>query len=519
MSAPKAAPIALHGIVKDQLDGMVRSDKWTDGRNVHFKAGRTARAPGYAVYGPGAICDADIVKFVQVGDRRFWIYASARADAPGVGVTDGVVHYDLTPAGWLPIAGAGLVLTAGTINGYPFVNHPELAPYYWDLDTANELQELPGWPDNWTCRVMRSHKEFLMAINLQTDVGQLESRVSWSSSAGPGEVPGEWTPTAANDAGDANFAAVAGDLLDGISVRDQFFVAKRGYVGVLQYVGGQFVFGDRDIFPSTGLFATGAWCEDGNLVYMLTGDNRFIKTDGTGQSDLLYGVGQDYLTSSINYGHPEAVFCYHDQAEGQIVLAYPTGVGSACNEAVTFEILTGDMGIRDVPDAYSVESGLVIATGAAWQDDNAAWNTDTTSWNEGASGYEPPVLIFGGGDAGLLRQGTGAMIRLNGAWQEINAYLARSGIDLDAYDRRKTISGMWPRLQGNLDNVVKFRFGAAESDMKPYDMTDFMDFVIGVDDKLDFFVDGRLLHVEITSAGGSVWELSGLVPMVRGSGT
>ena len=48
-----------------------------------------------------------------------------------------------------------------------------------------------------------------------------------------------------------------------LSVRDQLVVAKNNYSAVMQYVGGQFVFEIRDLFPSMGLFAPDCWVEAG----------------------------------------------------------------------------------------------------------------------------------------------------------------------------------------------------------------------------------------------------------------
>lgn len=519
MPGPKMSMLALHGINQDALAGMAPQDKYTAGRNIYFKAGKSKRSPGYDIYAdPGRVCDVDWLQYIELGPLRYWVYASAGAGDIGVAVTDGVNHYDLTPPGWAAIIADGFILTGGTINNIPFINHPELGPFYWDYNTATPVQELIGWPDNWTCRVMRSHKDFLMAINVQTDIGQLESQVSWSNSAEAGSIPTEWEPTPENDAGDDTFSQSPGPLLDGISIRDQFFVAKRNFCGVLQYIGGQFVFQSRDVFPTTGLFATGAWAEDTNMIYMLTGEAKFIRTDGTGQLDMLDGVNAAYLRDAINYQHPESAFVYHDQAETQVVLCYPTGVNQYANEGLSVETTSLDCGFRDLPDVRMVAVGNIGQLATSWDSDDQAWDLDTTSWDQGASGYQPPTLLFACGAFGMLSQGTGPQHIVDHAWQDIRTFATRQGIDFSGYASRVTLSGMYPRIEGNPGTVVTFQFGMQIHDNSPLEVLPLQTFTIGTDEKLDFFIDGKLLYASLGSIGGAQWALSGLQPVGRASG-
>jgi hypothetical protein len=511
--------LALHGINKDALPGLAPQDKYTDGRNIYFKAGKSVRSPGYDIYADtGRICDVDWLQYVEIGPLRYWLYASAGAGDIGVAVTDGEFHFNLTPAGWAPIIADGFVLTGGTINNIPFINHPEVGPFYWAYDTAAPVEELIGWPDNWTARVMRSHKDFLMAINVQTDVGQLESQVSWSNSAEAGSIPVEWIPTPENDAGDATFAQSPGPLLDGLSIRDQFFVAKRNFCGVMQYIGGQFVFQVRDVFPTTGLFATGAWVEDGNMVYMLTGEGKFIRTDGTSQQDLVDGVNAAYLRDAINYQHPESVFCYHDQAASQVVLCYPTGVNQWCDEGLSIEVTSLDCGFRDLPDVRIVSIGNIGVLGTSWDSDHDSWDSDTTSWDQGASGYQPPNLLFGCGEHGMLSQGSGPQHIVNHVWADIRSFVTRQGIDFTAYAGRATISALYPRIEGNPGTVLTYQVGCQDHDNAPLNMLPVQEFTIGTDEKLDFFIDGKLIYLSQFSIGGAQWAQTGLQPVGRQSG-
>jgi len=511
--------VAFTGINRDQIDGVVPGDSWTDGRNVMFIAGQTVRTPGEAKFAEtGRLFPADVVHFVDTGEQQWWIYASAQAPA-GVGVTDGVTHHDITPVGWGPIVNTGLVLTIGDLNTLPFINHPEIGPFYWDGITANKMVKLPDWPATQTARVMRAHKNFLMAVSIDDGTTLLEGQVSWSSSADPATVPQFWVPSPTNDAGDANFAKPGGPLLDGLDVRDQFLVAKQGYMGILQYVGGAFVFEKRDVFPSVGLFATGAWVEAGNLVFMLTGTGELVRHDMTTIDNLLYGLLQDYLKSQINYQYPSSVFMWRDDENGQVGCAYPVGTSKACTEGITVEVKSGRAGIRDLPRVFGWSLGLVAILGQSWDTDSQAWDQDSSTWNYSASGYQPQRIVFAGGTQGMIQQGgSNDQLAASGSLVPMTAYAERSGADFDEYESRKTISGAIPRVQGNSGNVLKLQFGGQESDNAAIELTPLLPYTIGVDDRIDFFLDGRLLSIKVQSDGGAPWRYAGIYPEVRKSG-
>lgn len=510
MTRPKKGEVKLTGINRDAVPGDAPEDWWTDGRNVMFIAGETVRTPGEAKFAAPAISQAQFVHYVDTGDQQWWIYGGDN----GVAVTDGTAHYTITPAGWGPIASKNYVYTAGDLNTLPFVNHPERGPYWWDGDPAHIMTPLPDWPAGWSCRVMRAHKNFLMAGNIDTGAGLLEGQVSWSSSAAPGTVPTYWQPSPTNDAGDYNFAKPGGPIIDMLSVRDQCLVAKQDFQGVLQYVGGQFVFEGRDVFPSVGLFASGAWIEQGNLVYMLTGTGEFVRHDMTSLNNILYGVLQDFLKTQLNYEFPSSVFCYRDDDNGQVCLAYPVGTSKACVEAITVEVATLRPGIRDLPGVYGASLGLTSIQPAYWDADNQSWDSDVTTWNQAGSGYQPQRVVFAGDGQGLIVQG-GSNNQLGGP---MLAYAERAGIDAAEMDYRKTISGMVPRIKGNLDDVISFRFGAQANDNAAMDITGLLPFVIGRDDQVDFFLDGQLLSIHAESTGGAPWQLAALIPAMRKSG-
>lgn len=520
MGSPKPVTVKLHGIVKDLEQTELGPDRWSDGRNVHFMAGAAMRTQGDLPFAnTGRLFNADVIKFIDNGVQQYWVYAAATSGSPvGIGATNGSTHWDLTPAGWPAIVSPGNMLTIGQINGFCFINHPEFGPYYWDNDVTHDFVKLPGWPAGLTCRVMRAHKEFLMALTCDDPaLGLIEGQVRWSASSGTG-VPPAWVPSATNDAGDKIFSEVGGALVEGISVRDQFFVMKTGFTGVLQYVGGEFVFAARDVFPSLGCLAPGAAVESGNIVYMLTGNMELVKHDGTTYQNILYGVMQDYLRNVMNHEFPHMCFLTRDDVNGQIVVAYPTGVSKLCTEALTYEVATGDCGIRDLPGVTMADTGSVSVVLTSWDTATGTWDTDKDIWNKDASGYQAPQLLLAGVSLGMLQVGGDSEFTTAGGRIPVESYLTRSGIDLDSKWYRKTISGAKPLIEGVLGNQVQFTFGTQEAIDGPVTLLPTQTHTIGQAAQLDFFADTLYLYCAMQSSGGAAWKYSGLVMPARRSG-
>ena len=473
MTRPKMAEIMLTGINKDKVPADIDNDWWSDGRNVMFIAGETRRVPGEApMMPPQRHLPSDVrrVHFIDMGDQSWWI---AVGDS-GVGVTNGTASYNITPVGWAPITAKNLIYSVGDINGVPWVNHPEDKPFWWDGVPANKMVPLPDWPANWSARVMRAHKYFLVAGCIDTGTGLLESQVSWSSAADPGTIPQYWVPSATNDAGDGTFANPSGPIIDMLSVRDQLLVAKNNFTGVMSYVGGQFVFQSRDVFPSTGLFAPDCWVEAGNLVYMFTGAGEFIRHDMTSQANLLIGVMQDYVRKQINYEYPSSVFVYRDDPNAQVVLAYPVGTVRYCIEGVSVEMASGRPSIRELPGIYDVGYGVTTISSQSWDTAIPAWDTLTVVWNESASGYQPAQIVYAAGTSQLVEQGK-AVTQLTpgtGVVRDMVAYVRRDGFDFDDNDYRKTLSGMRIRVQGNVGDTMLWQFGGRDNAAEPIDLED-----------------------------------------------
>lgn len=142
------------------------------------------------------------------------------------------------------------------------------------------------------------------------------------------------------------------------------------------------------------------------------------------------------------------------------------------------------------------------------------------TWNESASGYLPVRTLFAGGTLGMIEQGKAVtqMTPGTGAARNMVAYATRAGVDLDDMDYRKTLTGAVPRVKGNPGQLLKFTFGGQASDNAPIELLPPVNYAIGIDDRLDFFMDARLLSMEVKSEDGAPWALAVTFMQARKSG-
>ena len=71
------------------------------------------------------------------------------------------------------------------------------------------FKDLPNWPANLKCRVLRPFRSFMVAMNLNDAGTDLPTTVRWSNEAEPGAVPDSWVALPTNLSGSNYLTAVS----------------------------------------------------------------------------------------------------------------------------------------------------------------------------------------------------------------------------------------------------------------------------------------------------------------------
>jgi hypothetical protein len=182
MAKPATANLRASGLVMDPPAMAVDPSHYTGGRNIKFRDGAAEPiGADLAVFGTPLFPPQFTLGMQSVRTGLYWWTYFGQG---GAGVTDGAIHYDVTPAGWttpptytgraadgsrlgaMPLGVLPLSQMTGTdLNGTPCFALPHMTPVYWDFDVTHDLVALPGLPAGDRCMAMRAFKSFLVGVN------------------------------------------------------------------------------------------------------------------------------------------------------------------------------------------------------------------------------------------------------------------------------------------------------------------------------------------------------------------
>ena len=482
------------------------NDTWNAGKNVVFRNGFAKAAPGWEEVAPGALLRPLWMLPVYTATTFYWVYAgnNAAGDAGAVGVTDGVTHWDITPVAGISVTEPG-DWSGGVLNGVPVFNNGLDAPFYWDVQTSNPCETLPGWPDGQLCKSLRPFKYHLIAMNISNATGDFPDLVAWSAAAEPGNIPSEWIADPANDAGSFAISATTGAVLDGAILRESFVIYKQHATTIMQYIAGQFVFSNRKAFVASGILARDCAAEIYGQHYVLT-DGDIIRHNGQEVESIADGVVRDYLFTQLDPDTFKAAHVKISHADKQVWICYPTGGNEFCNEALVYDLVSGKWGLLDQserPYAYS-ERGILNQGGAEdWDSQPDTWTTVNRIWNRQAFNPTSDTLFFADYDNSTLYSRTG----FTREGQRVPILLQLLSKDFGDVERDKLANQLWLRASSNttVGERLRVRVGTQDSLFDPIAWKVAQELHDG--QLIDADASGRYLSIEVAAEQSADWTL------------
>ena len=507
--------IRPRGIVKDIHPAELGFDVWDAGSNVIFPNGFAAAAPGWIDSAPGLLArPLWLLPVYTTQNQFFWIYCgnNTAASAGFIGVTDGTSHFDITPAGGIPVTAAG-DWTGGVLNGIPVMNHGKGDPLTWDLQTGNPCTSIPNWPAGQIVAAMRPFKYHLVGMNVIDDgsAGFFPELVIWSSAANPGSLPDSWVPDPANEAGNFTISETTGEIIDGGQLRDQFMVYKQHSSTVMAYIAGQFVFSNRKAFVTSGILARNCWQELYGVHYVMT-DGDVIKHNAVEVESLVDARIRDFIFTQIDPATFSGCYLATSHASKQLYIAFPKSGHIHADTFIVLDINTGSFGIMDVPEMAYMTRGILNDPGidSTWDGQARIWNDAQNSWNQRAFNPTSDILVMADYDnekilahAGFLREGAAVPI-----------FLELTSKDFGEAQRLKLVSAIWPNATGNSQTVgrtLDIRVGSQDHAGAPIAWSTTVPIAVGEErPKADFLVSGRLISLSVAGNQDAAWRINSI---------
>jgi len=463
---------------------------------------------------PGGV-NAGWLMNVLTASGNYWVVGTRDA----LWATEGTQWVNITAAPYGFTQGAEFNWT-GCMLGQYFVSANRAGfPEYWvsAIEQA-ALKPLPfdanrSWEDvGLGCAVMRSHKNFLIAMNLK---GSEDSPGGYriSTAADIDALPFTW------DEGDRSAIAVraqigsdSGEILDGLTLRDNFIIYSEDAINVLTYnANSEFYWTRRELSTTKGLLGLNCVVDIEGNHYFITRDADIVMFDGIHVTSILYNRLAKRLLANINTDESSSSFAVVNHRMKEVWFCVPELDSPTPNVGYVYNYVDRTWSIRDMPvNMVFSDYGTLPVTEDVSEETIGIWDFTQSSWAniEFAWGAEKRYVteyIL----AGVDTDGTVRLIDPQGTIDEdgFNTEIIRTDYPLEGHPTNNTIVRIYPQASGSAFN---FEIGSQQYAGGPVAWNAPITFDPGHDRKIDSRVTGELMCWRIRSIDKNRFTFSGM---------
>ena len=467
--------------------------------------------PGYLIY-------------INATVSTFWVIAGKDA----VYVYDGFLFTDISNvAGYAGVADEDL-WSGCLLTNIPIINNPGHWPEYWSpQNVAQPMQYLP-WDDsntwvtaNETCRMMRSHKQFLFALDLISQGTVISDGVRWSSPADITGIPETWDPIdTTNVAGLTFLGGSGGRIIDGRSMRDAFVVYRQNGVSIFDYVGGQFVWRVRHLSTTVGVLTSECIAEVKGKHYFIS-DGDILVNDGNSINSILHNRIRERFTSDFDATNFANAYVVQNDAAKEVWFCVPQSGHTYANIAYLYNWEDDTWSIREIPEGPIAAYGSKPVGQKTWITiGTETWDSSIAIWNKQTSTPLNNTVVLatkpsGPGESGRLTELDNPTDAPDNVYSSL---IERTGFALEGLTRVTTITRVFPHIRGK--GQIYIQVGSQDYPGADVRWKEAVLFNPNTDRKIDIRTTGELHCFKIyTIDDPTFWEFSGMDIEYVDSGT
>jgi len=443
------------------------------------------------------------------GDINYYILLGSNA----INAFDGASWYDFSSSGGYALTAAqAFEWTVCQLGGITVINNPNHTfPEYISSAISptkfRSLQFSPGM--SWAtkgivAKVIRSHKNFLFAMNLIESGVEYPDTYRWSNPADINSIPYTWDEEdVAAIAGRSSFSGSGGSIVDGMSMRDSFCMYSKGEINLLDYTGDDFVWRARKLSSGTGLLTQNCIAEFyGKHLFLSSGD--LILNDGNSLESILTGRLRSRIANSISTTYYSRSFLVTDPQRKEIWTCIPEEGHELPNLAVVYNYQTNKISLRDLPENLSAatygSSKLVTNT---WNGSGDTWETATNPWNfNPESPFTNSIIGVDPTISGLYA------LSFSDRTIDYGTYLERDSYAFDSSFNVTTVLRAYPHI--DCEGPVLIQFGSKYGSNNSIEWTPAVTFDPNTDRKVDLRTTGVYHAWKISSIGNNKMIYSGM---------
>lgn len=513
------------GIIKsnDSPSHSIPPEAWSDGGNMRFRDKKAIKFKGHDQVFSQATLAGYWLLSVPSGGSNFWINAGLTA----VEVVQTTTQAIITRGSGAYSASSNGQWNGGLLGSVAILNNYQDVPQFWaTASMATLLADLTYWPAGYRARVVRTFKNFIVAMGITTAFGLpgevvYANRVLISQPADPGQIPSTWDAT--DETGDVVDDQLSDDqdgqiIYDGMGLGNDFIIYKQGSTWRMSYVGGTFVQKFTQVFETQGILTTNcvAALPKGKGHFVYTGEDLVIH-DGQNSQSVVDGKMRQFIKNSIDATYYYRSYCVQNVDAKEMWFCFPESGYTLPSLAVTYSFVDGSIGLRTLSNVAFMASGFINEAGSQeiWDNVDTLWDNDELVWDQqvttqyvrGILGTDPTLLKLFRFDNTETFNGS-----------SFTAFLERTGISIIGRDRQgqpqldftrnKIVQRVWPKISGG---PVSISIGMQDT----IDGSVTWSTPVTFDPATDQYVDpdpppnGRLPAIRISSTGSVTWNIDG----------
>jgi hypothetical protein len=521
------------GVIKDVPAWELPPDAWSSANNIRFDSGKVMRGPAHRL--------VENTLTSQDPHLIFPVYPDGTPEYLVICAKNGRMYKwvsgtetDYTPVGFVN-TDSDIPFSACQIGDVVYVNRETDVPYAL-LPTGVAFIALTNWDSTYRAKVLRSYKDFLVALNVTKGATAYPKLVKTSDIGLQGAVPVSWDHTDTTKLATENpLLSADSELLDGLQLRDDFMIYTRNQVWRMRHTQGRLVFDYRKLFDDGGVINQNCVVEVEGKHFVFGPDDIYVH-DGNTKSSIVKGRVHDYIYDALQMSSVQKFFVAHNPRLHEVLFHYQADDGEAewvgtkgCNRVAVYNYRNDTWAFRDVP-AVTSAAFLAANSGILWSDLQTAgttWDQMGGSWaslNDGEDfrhmlysavqdttfGFTTSKLL----GVDMIENGSTLNFPLDTA-SAVEAYVERTDIDMDQMlgeqiRSYKVARALYPQLRTFGDSsTVNVRTGAklVSAGNTEYDTT--RSFNPRTAYKVDFKKGGRYLAIRYTKTDQKDFELTG----------
>lgn len=492
------------GLNKDLSNTELPINAWTDSNNIRFLDGYAGQFLGHQEIIPTPTYQPQHIRSAFASTYRGWVYATATKQFFCYNSAGTPVHVDITHA--TPRSGHANQWTSTLLSGIPVLNAGDgLPPMAWNGAFASKFVDLTNWQSGYSCKAIRSFKNFLIALNITKSGVAYPYMVKWSHPASPGTLPSSWDQTDATKlAGELDIADGYDQVVDGMILRDSFMIYKENSIWRMDYIGGNQIFKLTKVTGKSGAMNLNCITEINGNHFVLT-NNDIIVHDGVNAQSILDKMTRRWLFTKIDSNNYSQCFTFANPFYNEVFICYPQNGSSYCDKAIVYNYVDKTVSMRDLPSITHADCGPIDLSGTAnnWDSDSATWENDYTFWDQDLFMTASLRAVMSASNNKLY------VIDQNASFDGVlpAAYLERKGLHFGSPEKIKLIKGIRPRIKGNTGDIVNVYVAATNdpNDSPVYGAP--MQHTIGTTIANDCLVAGRYIAIKFETGNGYGWRL------------